>query len=279
MSLTLPIEALMSMQVSFKVGLPDGQFAFNMTYVQPGEVSGLHLGNGMTLHLHAVSDLNGVTLTLCTSGKSNLVEPENLLEPSSCLSGVKNSAPNPFGDLGFLSEPLTLDTSPLEPRILDLPDVWRDADNFLFKNLKEGSSTNNNEGADLTPARCSSPGTPWTADTPATSPSACSESSSRSAAPRPHRIRSNFQCPELFCSRYFTTKHTLSKHMKTHDFKAQKSFPCMLGCTMSSSRKHDRFRHEVNQHGRACEWRCKACPAFFSAEETLKNHKCKYDGE
>jgi hypothetical protein len=117
------------------------------------------------------------------------------------------------------------------------------------------------------------PPSPVTEDNPGTRPSTPASrrgSPSRSPASRPaHR------CPDPLCARNFTSDYTLAKHMKSHLPKAPRSFPCTMGCTMDFSRKHDRLRHEVAQHGRVCEAECSSCLGFFSSEATLKKHKCK----
>lgn len=68
MSLTLPIQALYSMHVSFKVSLTDGRFTFDMVAGKHmGEVTANPLEKGMKLQLQAASDYNGVTLTVGVS--------------------------------------------------------------------------------------------------------------------------------------------------------------------------------------------------------------------
>ncbi|KAJ7086796.1 hypothetical protein B0H15DRAFT_931356 [Mycena belliarum] len=118
-----------------------------------------------------------------------------------------------------------------------------------------------------------------TSTSPSTSPIS-SFSSPTPTAPRPHGARSRTQqCPEPSCDRQFTSKYTLSKHVTTHEPRPVKFFPCAMGCTMHFSRKHDRLRHEVTQHGRVCEWGCNACLGFFSSEPaTLKKHRCRISG-
>ncbi|KAI5896428.1 uncharacterized protein SCHCODRAFT_02492587 [Schizophyllum commune H4-8] len=45
-------------------------------------------------------------------------------------------------------------------------------------------------------------------------------------------------------------------------------------CDAHFSRQHDRLRHEVNKHGRKCEWTCDVCRRFFSNASTLERHRC-----
>ncbi|KAJ7504768.1 hypothetical protein B0H11DRAFT_1980695 [Mycena galericulata] len=89
-------------------------------------------------------------------------------------------------------------------------------------------------------------------------------------SPRP----SDFPCPKASCSRTFPTQYALSMHMQKHIVKPPASFPCS-GCALEFSRRHDRLRHEVSQHGRMREWECKMCLGFFSSQKTLQKHKCK----
>ncbi|KAJ7504755.1 hypothetical protein B0H11DRAFT_1980651 [Mycena galericulata] len=89
-------------------------------------------------------------------------------------------------------------------------------------------------------------------------------------SPRP----SNFPCPKASCSRTFPSQYALSMHVQKHIVKPPASFPCS-GCALEFSRRHDRLRHEVSQHGRVREWECKLCLGFFSSQKTLQKHKCK----
>jgi hypothetical protein len=79
------METLWNMQVSFRVGLPDGAFAFDMAPVDTLGEAGLPLESGLKLHLSAIPDSGGVTLTLFISGQSNdrvdsdLETPEHVL--------------------------------------------------------------------------------------------------------------------------------------------------------------------------------------------------------
>ncbi|KAJ6485249.1 hypothetical protein DFH09DRAFT_1339840 [Mycena vulgaris] len=339
MSLTLPMHALSTMQVSFKVGLPDGKFAFNMVSGNDAENPSVPLESGMKLHLRAVGDSSGVTLTLCVSrdneeGLGSLVDIN-----SQPLSQLGSRGP-PFDHIIFHREPelnnsleflshfdddataelldLTLATIPgAEPQDspFNLPNALG---NFTLNEFLLDGDVNYNcddnsdsdipypddtpiihiEGPafDSTPlaqpatphleifehnvdAQYSSDGSsvppsPTTEDIPSTAPSTPSDipPSRRGSPSRPH---AKHRCPDPVCARNFTSDYTLAKHMKAHLPKSQKSFPCTMGCTMDFSRKHDRLRHEVAQHGRICESECKTCLGFFSSEATLKKHKCK----
>ncbi|KAJ7915159.1 hypothetical protein B0H13DRAFT_1872388 [Mycena leptocephala] len=85
---------------------------------------------------------------------------------------------------------------------------------------------------------------------------------------------SDLPCPKPSCSRKFTSKYALSMHRQKHIAKPPPCFPCS-GCAIQFSRRHDRLRHEVSQHGRVQEWECKLCLGFFSSQKTLQKHKCK----
>jgi hypothetical protein len=87
----------------------------------------------------------------------------------------------------------------------------------------------------------------------------------------PHR---RFRCTKPGCDRRFTSQYTLKVHTEAHKVKPRVSLPCTLGCSERFSRRHDRLRHEVTQHGKVCEWVCGECGRFFSSEKTLGNHKC-----
>ncbi|KAJ7747806.1 hypothetical protein B0H16DRAFT_1375298 [Mycena metata] len=333
MSLTLPMEALSAMQVSFRVCLPDGKFTFDMAAAS--ETTTAQLESGMKLLLHAVRDATGVTLTLSTSGPSTPTiasrleageRPEDVLEfpPPGPLPTSKphtlqdiESDQNSMDFLSYShmddgSKPLTLDYFPSNAfqtlnMSLEVPDDPTNFNDYFFdtlnaqnseSNSRSAFSYGNNVVADLGEAKplntrpteidiardkfnenftlaSHSPPT----DTDATTPSVSSESSpAYSPPPGPQGSRSKLRCPEPACGRHFTSKYTLSKHVKAHEPKSQKSFPCTMGCAMRFSRKHDRLRHEVTQHGRVCDWGCRACLGFFSSEVTLKKHKCKNAG-
>ena len=87
-----------------------------------------------------------------------------------------------------------------------------------------------------------------------------------------HRRR--FRCLHPQCTRRFTSQYTLKVHMDAHRAKPRVPLPCTLGCSERFSRRHDRLRHEVSQHGKVCEFVCDDCGRFFSSGKTLGNHKC-----
>ncbi|KAF7300167.1 Transcriptional regulator prz1 [Mycena kentingensis (nom. inval.)] len=115
------------------------------------------------------------------------------------------------------------------------------------------------------------------------SPAPSSSSGARAQSPMPNHRR--FRCPDGDCEREFSSKYTWTRHVEGHAQdrshvreREKKYFPCEMGCPMRFSRKHDRLRHEVTQHGRVCDWSCAACSGFFSSEATLRKHKCRSRG-
>jgi hypothetical protein len=86
--------------------------------------------------------------------------------------------------------------------------------------------------------------------------------------------RHRFRCLKSECNRRFTSQYTLKVHMDAHKAKPRVVLPCTLGCSEHFSRRHDRLRHEVIQHGKVCEFTCDDCGRFFSSQKTLGNHKC-----
>ncbi|KAJ3934768.1 MAG: hypothetical protein NXY57DRAFT_958789 [Lentinula lateritia] len=61
---------------------------------------------------------------------------------------------------------------------------------------------------------------------------------------------------------------------------SKSSFPCTFEpCPEVFSRKHDRMRHEVAQHGLKCQWVCNRCRKFFASEKTLAKHRCSVNSD
>ncbi|KAJ7705016.1 hypothetical protein B0H17DRAFT_1193500 [Mycena rosella] len=67
MSLTLPIQALATTQVSFKIKLMDGKFTFDMIRENGAEIPGLQSESEKKLQLYAVRDSEGIILTIRVS--------------------------------------------------------------------------------------------------------------------------------------------------------------------------------------------------------------------
>ncbi|KAJ7253247.1 hypothetical protein C8J57DRAFT_1005903, partial [Mycena rebaudengoi] len=87
--------------------------------------------------------------------------------------------------------------------------------------------------------------------------------------------RRKLSCLHRSCKRKFSDEYVGEVHMLTHQTKGKQSFPCTIArCSQIFSRKHDRLRHEVLQHGKQCEWVCDRCRKFFACEKTLQKHQC-----
>ncbi|KAF7342565.1 hypothetical protein MSAN_02012900 [Mycena sanguinolenta] len=318
MSLTLPIDALRNIQLSFRVGVPDGVFTFDMVPSVDNmgvDVAALCSTTGMQLHLSAVADSCGVTLTLFASEPNvdhkdlesadcvlvNSPQSQSSREVVPCkteadaVDYLDYSRLKDTSDLltmGYLTpeDLLAIDTSVnvpyadtrLNPRLFETLAAY-DAQTPNLQPIYNGGSFEADAYSDYTSSSSSDHdifsdfiGSPRT---DASTPSTSSESFvAHSPLPRHRGPRSKLCCPKPSCARHFASKATLAKHMVTHEPKSPKEFMCTLGCAMRFSRKHDRLRHEVTQHGRICEWACRVCLGFFSSEATLKKHKCKTAG-
>ncbi|KAF9267075.1 hypothetical protein L218DRAFT_717586 [Marasmius fiardii PR-910] len=90
----------------------------------------------------------------------------------------------------------------------------------------------------------------------------------QSNRPRP------FACRFPGCERVFTSNYTRETHMLTHRPKRKQTYQCTVGCNALFSRKHDRWRHEVSQHGKPSQWTCSRCNQYFSSEKSLSVHNC-----
>ncbi|KAJ7112777.1 hypothetical protein C8R43DRAFT_961773 [Mycena crocata] len=117
----------------------------------------------------------------------------------------------------------------------------------------------------------STPTSPTNGGTPVSS---LRSSPSRSSTPQ--RLTSNSRRDPQCTS---STAYKLAKHKRTHAPKFPKQFSCTMGCALEFSRKHDRLRHEVAQHGRLSDWVCRPCTRVFSSAKTMRGHlvKCKKD--
>lgn len=94
------------------------------------------------------------------------------------------------------------------------------------------------------------------------------------AEPAREGKRELYPCPFPSCHRVLKSPYTQQIHLKAHEVKPQKHFPCTMGCSESFTRHHDRLRHEVAQHGKQCEFSCKRCERFFSSQRMLDRHTC-----
>ncbi|KAJ7501020.1 hypothetical protein B0H11DRAFT_1993388 [Mycena galericulata] len=304
MSIILPIQALATMQVSLKIG-SDGQFALEMGQASDADVPHAQL-DGLKLHLHSVPDLRGVRLTLFVSieaehGNRDL---DSCLEPSLTQPPLDFSAgaqpfdfsshlyPGTVGNSDYVLD--SFQAGERKPGSFESPNTFNAFQ--LYEDLSQALDTDhvqlchsNITGADLNSAfEPHDYNTHDVAASDSTSPDASTSSSecdadypeplsstsgspglSTRGPPRP----SNFPCPKASCSRTFPSQYALSMHVQKHIVKPT-SFPCS-GCALEFSRRHDRLRHEVSQHGCVREWECKLCLGFFSSQKTLQKHKCK----
>ncbi|KAJ6550657.1 hypothetical protein DFH09DRAFT_1319841 [Mycena vulgaris] len=284
MALTLPIETLANMTVSFKARLADGTFAFDMAPLDGRDMAGRQPESGMKLHLSVARDSAGVALTLFNSGNSRSHLDEGEIDMGfeySTAPGVPHLAADPDRDANL---ELVSFSQPVKPSDLDLPlgafeylfdmpDIPNNIDASLldclnptyFNELHDSSGSGESNISHYLVAEA--------ADTPATTPSTSSEPSH--ACSPTLSSQNNLQFHAASCPRpiHAGSKRKSAK-LKPHEPKAQKSFPCTMGCAMRFSRKHDRLRHEIAKHGRVCQWGCIVCLTGFSFEATLQNHKC-----
>uniref|UniRef100_A0A0W0FR28 C2H2-type domain-containing protein n=1 Tax=Moniliophthora roreri TaxID=221103 RepID=A0A0W0FR28_MONRR len=82
-----------------------------------------------------------------------------------------------------------------------------------------------------------------------------------------------FPCKVPGCNRSFTSEYTRETHTLSHRPKHKRRYPCTM-CDALFSRNHDRYRHEVSQHGKRTEWECECCMQCFSSENSLIRHDC-----
>lgn len=84
-----------------------------------------------------------------------------------------------------------------------------------------------------------------------------------------------YKCPHDTCDRRFRSEYTCRVHAGSHAPKPRKIVECTFAdCKETFTRQHDRLRHEVNKHGKVCEWSCVSCRKFFSSAEMLDKHTC-----
>lgn len=109
----------------------------------------------------------------------------------------------------------------------------------------------------------------------------------RSKAAKPNSPRTSnkydaarpIRCPFEGCESTFRNAYTCRMHATTHEPKEKKQFVCPVeDCRETFTRKHDRLRHEVSQHGKVPEWVCPKCKRFFSTNMKLGKHTCPVPG-
>ncbi|KAJ6624603.1 hypothetical protein B0H10DRAFT_2212709 [Mycena sp. CBHHK59/15] len=113
----------------------------------------------------------------------------------------------------------------------------------------------------------------------ASSPSAASSSGvdSPAALESDHSSRSKrskLPCHHRTCKQKLRDKHVREVPMVMQTKVKQTFAGTFAHCSEIFSRKHDRLRHEVTQHGTKCEWVCHKCRKFFASEKTLTKHGC-----
>ncbi|KAJ7503699.1 hypothetical protein B0H11DRAFT_1983914 [Mycena galericulata] len=299
MSFSLPIDVLSKMQITFKVGLPGGEFAFDMVPSKdPAAADGAQSRSGMKLHILANRDSNGATLTLFAADDAHNSSEDKASEyifGPSLFSNLPPATPSFDLDLPYC-DGVTPEPSIPQNFVSDLP---TGLDDLLESFNRANDPTVNSahikhaEGQESQPVLFSNfDFTPFSeidfplaheftsssdSDSPEYSPIATSSaSSSFASSPSPRESsspRARLRRPEPFV-RESSAKSTTPSRNKVY----RRKFPCTMGCEMDFSRKHDRMRHEVAQHGRVCDWECSTCLGFFSSEETMRKHRCKAVG-
>ncbi|KAJ6489658.1 hypothetical protein C8R47DRAFT_1274149 [Mycena vitilis] len=109
-------------------------------------------------------------------------------------------------------------------------------------------------------------------------PSTTSPSQSPADTPSPgstgsRKVKPRVPCLRADCDRHFKNDYTRSLHMKSHNIKHPRLFPCRW-CALVLSRDHDRMRHEVTKHNMKPQYRCNICRKSFSREKNLGKHRC-----
>ncbi|KAJ7102372.1 hypothetical protein B0H15DRAFT_328449 [Mycena belliarum] len=277
MSLTLPVYVLSSVQLSIKIRLPDGAVAVDMVNAASEPLSAHgppEDGSGRKFNMSFVTESSGVSLALWISGDSESRSHDELMYTDSqplppigqAYNFLQNSdtrldqPPGDYLDLASLYHGAALPEIPfLDAALLTVPSSY-----IEICDLPHDFSISEDLFHDFlaTPATAhlpaqESPGN-QTLPTPASPSDRCTRIPSASASPSPHPLPPNSPAAPR-------ALHT----------KPKRSFPCTLGCARQFSRTHDRFRHEVGQHERECEWVCTRCMRFFSKEASLRNHACK----
>ncbi|KAI3603490.1 hypothetical protein WG66_014328 [Moniliophthora roreri] len=197
------------------------------------------------------------------------------------FSSLNHTSENYAGQKSETLDPMfTLpNPSPLETAMDTLPTLPSHTSPFLSFPPSEESSTTGSESPELSDARDfntadgSSSNASSRSQSRSNSPSSSSTSSGTKKRSTQHRPRP-FRCKEPGCDRVFTSNYTRETHMLTHRPKQKQTYRCTIGCGALFSRKHDRFRHEVSQHGKPTQWTCTHCAQYFSSEKMLSAHSC-----
>lgn len=184
-----------------------------------------------------------------------------LVRASKCACLMLTSIPREDIDT---PPPLDEPTTPPSPCIPSCPPAYQTVSFVAVASLGPDASPSPPVASPST-----RPGTPSSAasDTPpAPSPA--------SALPPPDPSRP-FKCLHAACPLWFKRLYTRRVHMATHLPGAgrDRRFACSApACGMQFSRKHDKLRHEVGNHGMGTQWACAPCNKFFSTQSTLERH-------
>ena len=220
------------------------------------------------------SDILPPFLEGSSTGASPFVVPDHLSIPD---------IPPPSSSGLLFDSPQSTASSFDYPNFFDLSE-WASTSGLTNSPASSMSSLSSNT-TELKNTRLPSPTSSSTTTSSASSPASSPLDSfdSKSDAPQSHLVsptekdydhRRRFRCLHPQCTRRFTSQYTLKVHMDAHRAKPRVPLPCTLGCSERFSRRHDRLRHEVSQHGKVCEFVCDDCGRFFSSAKTLGNHKC-----
>ncbi|KAJ7665042.1 hypothetical protein DFH06DRAFT_1127419 [Mycena polygramma] len=121
---------------------------------------------------------------------------------------------------------------------------------------------------------CSSPSPSVESATPnTTSPPQSPVNTPSPGSTSSRKVKPRVPCLRADCDRHFKNDYTRSLHMKSHNIKHPRLFPCRW-CSLVLSRDHDRMRHEVTKHNMKPQYRCNICRKSFSREKNLNKHKC-----
>ncbi|KAJ7126257.1 hypothetical protein C8R44DRAFT_781474 [Mycena epipterygia] len=293
MSLTLPVEAMARLQVSFKVLLPDGRFSFDMAS-NPTPCS--TRVSGMKLHFQGTHDeTGGVTFTVWASESGH---PETNSTDDDCSSlddsDISYEQHSNNDSLNFELDPLSVQAPAIPPSIFpslgDSPsmvDVYADNIGLDSETSSIVGSVNNSQEPFMTTI-CSSRDGAAPSSRVNTARTVCrniqilhapspSESLQHDSPSSSFDRSRPYKCLQADCSLWFKREYTRRVHMSVHlpsTAKAKdRKFSCTFdGCSMLFSRKHDRLRHEVANHGISTQWNCNPCNKYFSSQNTLERH-------
>ncbi|KAJ7642263.1 hypothetical protein FB45DRAFT_1126696 [Roridomyces roridus] len=255
MSFALPLSSLRNIQISCKISLPDGSFSFEMTPIdsEPRYSDNVSVLDAMTLHVISSPGQDGVTLTFFATGGGKYAD-----DPV----GLMNSLSVPALEQTPDSVPPNSEQLPLHFPAIGLDESTVPSDNDL--EFQESNQIRLLEFLDLTMALPVRPA----ADPPQAPLLVCPSQFHIPAAdgnatewiPYPHFDATHSSPPP---SSSWPTPGSATPVPANTDPKSK--FQCTLGCDLKFSRRHDRLRHEVAQHGRECEWECPG---------TLEKHRC-----